>query len=84
MPTHQGLPVEGYREQGEDKIALVNINKGFEELVLRHLDNLAKVPSDLIDKRWLAIGRTGIEQAFMAINRAIFQPGRISLPEDNQ
>lgn len=26
--------------------------------------------------------RTHIEQAFMAINRAVFQPQRIALPED--
>lgn len=34
------------------------------------------------DPRWLAIARTGFEQAFMALNRAVFQPQRIALPED--
>ena len=33
-------------------------------------------------EQWLAIGRTHLEQAFMAINRAVFQPGRVALPED--
>ncbi len=32
-----------------------------------------------IDQRWLAIGRAHLEQAFMAINRAIFKPGRVEL-----
>jgi hypothetical protein len=36
-----------------------------------------------VDKRWLAIARTGFEQAFMALNRSVFQPGRIRLPEDD-
>jgi hypothetical protein len=37
-----------------------------------------------VDQRWLAIGRTHIEEAFMAINRAVFQPQRVKLPEDAQ
>ena len=74
---HQGLPVAGYRPQDEGAISLVNINKKFEEGVLRILDSLANNPD--IDKRWLSIGRTQIEQGFMAVNRAIFKPGRISL-----
>jgi hypothetical protein len=32
-----------------------------------------------IDQRWLATGRTDIEKGFMAVNRAIFQPGRAQL-----
>lgn len=53
-----------------------------EERVLRQLDWLKTMPD--IDQRWLAIGRTHIEQAFMAINRAIFKPQRVSLPENGQ
>lgn len=34
------------------------------------------------DQRWLAIGRTHLEQGFMAINRAVFRPQRIELPEE--
>jgi hypothetical protein len=44
------------------------------------LDQLAAMPG--IDGRWFAIGRTGIEQGFMAINRAVFKPGRAALPGD--
>ncbi len=76
---HQGLPVVGYRPQGEAALELVNRNKRIEEEVLRILDALAH--GDDIDKRWLAIGRTQIEQGFMAVNRAIFQPARVSLEE---
>jgi hypothetical protein len=35
-----------------------------------------------IDKRWLLVARTQLEQGFMALNRAIFQPQRIALPGD--
>lgn len=77
MTDHPGLPVAGYQPQSEDKVALVNVNKHLEEQVLRQLDLLK---ADMgIDQRWLAIGRTGIEQAFMAINRSIFKPTRITL-----
>ncbi|QQM29052.1 hypothetical protein JET14_11950 [Martelella lutilitoris] len=75
-----GLPVKGYRPQEGDRIAAVNLNKELEERVLRQFDAMAEDPA--IDKRWLAIGRTAIEQGFMAANRAVFQPGRVALPED--
>lgn len=77
MSTHAGLPVSGYRPQSEDKITQVNANKRVEEEVLRILDALAA--DDGTDKRWLAIGRTAIEQGFMAVNRSIFKPSRVEL-----
>src|SRR5712691_5553418 len=76
---HQALPVHGYKPQADDKVELVNQNKTYEEFCLRMLDRYAESPD--IDKRWLAIGRTHLEQAFMAINRAVFQPNRVKLPE---
>ena len=77
---HDGLPVSGYRPQTADKVSLVNANKEAEEQVLRILDGLAARQE--VDKRWLAIGRTAIENGFMAVNRAVFQPGRVALPGD--
>lgn len=81
MAEHDGLPVAGYRPQSDDKVGLVNENKWAEERILRTLDALGA--RDDIDKRFLAIGRTHLELAFMAINLAIFQPGRAELPEDD-
>lgn len=77
---HEGLPVAGYRPQTDEALALVNANKDAEERVLRILDGLA-ARSD-IDKRWLAVGRTAIENGFMAVNRAVFQPARVALSHD--
>ncbi|PTV94023.1 hypothetical protein C8J27_11074 [Rhodobacter aestuarii] len=77
MSAHKGLPVSGYRPQSDEAVAVVNANKSIEELVLRQLDSMVGDPS--VDQRWLQIGRTHIEQGFMAVNRAAFQPQRIAL-----
>lgn len=80
MTEHTGLPVAGYQPQSDGRVELVNQNKEIEELCLRTLDALEQW--DEVDRRWLAIGRTGLEQAFMAINRSIFRPSRVRLPRD--
>lgn len=77
---HAPLPVAGYKPQDASTVSLVNVNKRHEEVVLRVLDDLATLPD--VDKRWLAIGRTAIEQGFMAVNRAIFKPGRVKFERD--
>jgi hypothetical protein len=80
MTTHAGLPVAGYQPQTDDKVQTVNRAKELEERVLRHLDGLAADAA--VDQRMVAIARTGIQEAFMWANRAVFQPGRVKLPED--
>lgn len=80
MGLHEGLPVAGYHSQNDSAIDLVNKNKVIEEQVLRIIDAAQK--NGMGDPRWLAIARTDIEKAFMSLNRAIFQPGRIKLPGD--
>lgn len=87
MTDHKGLPVAGYQPQSNGKVRLVNENKELEETILRRLDSLRITTAidgqDVaIDQRWLAVGRTHIEEGFMAINRAIFQPSRVKLPGD--
>ena len=84
MSDNEGFkapPIPGYQDVSADRQSAVTINKLLEEEVLRRLDALETHRSD-IDRRWLAIGRTHIEEAFMAINRSIFQPGRVQLPSD--
>ena len=76
----QGLPVPGYRPQTQKALKTVEANKLAEEDLLRHLDRLFMTAG--IDQRWLALGRSHIEQGFMAINRAVFCPNRVQLPED--
>ena len=77
MAEIPGLPVAGYAPtQTAEAVELVNRNKRAEEGVLRILDELAA--REDVDGRWLSIGRTAIEQGFMAVNRAVFRPGRIT------
>lgn len=75
MIDHTPLPVAGYTTQSEDRVAVVNENKQLEETVLKRLDALKADPD--IDQQWLKIGRAQIEQAFMAVNRAVFKPQRL-------
>ena len=77
MTSHSGLPVAGYQPQSDDAVTLVNANKRAEEEFLRLLDALAASPD--VDKRWFALGRSAIEQGFMAVNRSIFRPARVAL-----
>lgn len=79
MSEHKGLPVAGCRPQSSENVAFVNANKIAEEHFLRLLDLLQTKD---VDQRWLAVGRTHIEQGFMAVNRAIFRPARVVLDAD--
>ena len=78
--THEPLPVLGYIRQHPAAVEQVNLHKQIEERVLRILDELKEFPG--IDQRWLAIGRSSIEQGFMAVNRAVFKPGRVELNDE--
>ena len=91
MTTHNGLPVSGYQPQSDDKVALVNQFKADEERMLRRLDEVTSQMFSIknadgtlgpLDQRWVAIARTHFEQGFMALNRAVFRPGRVALPGD--
>lgn len=78
----EGLPVHGYQSQTEENVALVNQFKQNEERMLRDIDTLMMDPNARYDKRCLAIAMHDMQTAFMWLNRAVFQPKRIQLPED--
>lgn len=81
---HEGLPVAGYKPQNALAVAAVNENKVMEEQLLRQIDMLRNNNDLDVDQRWAAMAKTHIEQAFMALNRAIFKPGRVALPGDGE
>lgn len=83
MADHKGLPVAGYQTQSEEKVALVNENKILEERLLRQIEKIKNTPGVGADPRMLALALTGIQEACMWLNRAVFQPTRVNLPEDN-
>lgn len=74
------LPVAGYTSQPEGNVTIVNEHKEAEERLLRRIDDLLK--RCVADPRWAAIAKSHFEQGFMALNRSVFQPERIALPED--
>lgn len=80
MTDHKGLPVAGYVNQSDDKIAVVNVNKQLEERVLRQFE--AMKGDGRFDQRMIAIAFTGVQEAFMWANRAVFQPTRVKLDGD--
>lgn len=74
--------VLGYAPQTADAVSIVNSMKCVEEEILRTLDALKDGWE--VDQHWLALGRSQLEQAFMAINRSVFRPQRVTLPDDPQ
>lgn len=75
MADNKPLPVAGYTNQPDSNIALVNDNKKLEERVLRQIDDMATIAH--FDQRFVALARTNIQQGFMWMNRAVFQPKRL-------
>lgn len=78
-PTLNPLPVPGYTKQSPAAVRQVTKHKTTEELILRQLDTYVGLPE--VDQRWLAIARTHIEEGFMALNRSIFRPQRLTFDE---
>lgn len=77
ITTTNVLDIKGYTPHTESVKELVNRNKEVEESVLKIIDELKNIPE--VDKRWLAIGQTNLELAFMALNRSIFKPERLKV-----
>lgn len=73
----KGLPVAGYkRVQPQWALDLVNANKIEEEKALRNIDHHASLGNE-VDQRAVALARTKIQEAYMWLNRAVFQPQRL-------
>ncbi|MBN9335631.1 hypothetical protein [Devosia sp.] len=85
MSKNEGLKVPGYTAQSDENVALVTGFKQTEERLLRDLDVMFdSAEPHRFDKRWLSVAKTHFEQGFMALNRSVFQPQRIRLPDDEK
>jgi hypothetical protein len=91
MPDHQrrsdsysSIPVKGYAPvQSARNIRIVNGFKEVEESILRAAEAIREDPgSDNDQKRAANVAITYLQTGFMWLNRAVFNPGRISLPTD--
>lgn len=71
--------IKGFTDQSEKNKAYVNVNKESEERLYRQLEAMidAGYNVELTMEAW-----RGFRVAYMLMNRAIFQPQRIELPED--
>ncbi len=65
-------PIIGYRDLSETEIAVMNEGKSLAETVGEWIARLEADPST--DKRWLSIGKTHLQQGFMAALRGVAQP----------
>lgn len=72
MVDNQHQKINGYRDLSEQEIAMMNEAKAKAEDVGKLCDALGGMPD--IDKRWLAIARTQLQQGFMALVRSIAKP----------
>ena len=64
--------ITGYRELSESEIQDVNLLKAMGRDIGEFIDTLGKNPD--YDGRWLAIGRTHMQQGLMALVRGVARP----------
>jgi hypothetical protein len=72
METFTQPKIKGYRQLSENEALLMNEIKDLAEKVGIMVESLNIAPG--VDKRWVAIARTQLQQGFMALTRAIAQP----------
>ncbi len=65
-------PIKGYRTLSADEIELVNAIKKFGDGLGAMVAEIAERPD--VDKRWLGIAATHLQQGLMAATRAVARP----------
>lgn len=69
---NQHQKIKGYRDFNQSELDLINEAK---ELAVQVGEFVSKLQNDTnIDQRWLSIGKTQLQQGFMATIRSIAQP----------
>ena len=63
---------KGYRDLSQAEIDAMNRVKVAAESIRVLIEDLQQMPD--LDKRWVTIGTTNLQQGFMALTRAIAQP----------
>lgn len=69
---NQHKHIKGYRDLSQAEIDLMNEGKALAEQVGAFVEKLQSHPDT--DKRWVAIGRTDAQTAFMALIRSVAKP----------
>jgi hypothetical protein len=73
--------VTGYQPQSPAAVEAVNAVKAIENTLGEFIETIRSGGEVFADPEWLKIGTTHLAQGFMAVNRAIFQPGRVEIKE---
>lgn len=81
---NQHQKITGYRDLTQEEIDLMNEGKALSEAVGAYVHRLEKAAYSMnvegtpirtgVDQRWLSIGRTHLQQGFMAVIRSIAKP----------
>jgi hypothetical protein len=69
---NQHQKIKGYRDLSQAEIDEMNLIKGVGETLGKLCDELSHNANP--DQRWVAIGKTHLQQGIMALVRAIAQP----------
>lgn len=69
---NQHRQIAGYRELSQPEIDLMNRIKELAEVTGALVESLKY--NDDVDRRWLAIGTTELQQGFMALTRSVARP----------
>lgn len=69
---NQHRKITGYRELEQHEIDAMNAVKEMAKQVGELFEKLESTSG--LDQRWVAIGKTNLQQGFMALTRAIAQP----------
>lgn len=71
---NQHRRIKGYRELNEAEIATMNEIKAKGEELGALIDSIGNRPAVAVDLRWLALGKTHLQQGLMALTRSVAQP----------
>lgn len=69
---NQHKKITGYRDLSQEEIDAMNKSKALASQVDDFIQELEK--NGYVDKRWLAIAKTDLQKAFMALTRSIAKP----------
>ena len=69
---NQHKKITGYRDLSQEEIDVMNKSKALASQVGDFIQELEK--NGYVDKRWLAIAKTDLQKAFMALTRSIAKP----------
>ncbi len=71
---NQHKKISGYRDLTQQEIDLMNKIKAKAAEVGELVAELQSPVCNHLDRRWIAIGQTNLQQGFMALTRAVAQP----------